>query len=118
MKAFSHSNMTETYCFRDIISLRFAQIVAFYKAYHLWNFQLVSFKIKARPIKNAKAYKKFMWVRGAVANFNIAQPTFTSAFNIVWIKPYHSTSVRLPVLCKLWTNPLINLNFLQGDDRP
>ena len=25
------------------------------------------------------------------ANFNIVQPTFTSAFNIVWIKQYHST---------------------------
>ena len=37
------------------IDLNFAQIVAFYKAYHLWNFQLVSFKIKAWPIKNAKA---------------------------------------------------------------
>jgi len=42
-----------------------------------------------------------MSLRWAVANFNIAQPTFTSAFNIVWIKPYHSTRVRLPVLCKL-----------------
>ena len=56
MKAFSHSSMTETYCFCDIISLR-----------------------------------------GAVANFNIGQPTFTSAFNIVWAKPYHSTMMRLPV---------------------
>ena len=32
------------------IVVKFAQIVAFYKAYHL-----VSFKIKAWPIKNAKA---------------------------------------------------------------
>jgi len=37
------------------INVKFAQIVAFYNAYHLWNFQLVSFKIKAWPIKNAKA---------------------------------------------------------------
>ena len=70
------------------------------------NFQAINlkfdgFKIKAWSIKNAKAYKKFMSFRGAVANFNIAQPTFSSAFNIVWIKPYHSTRVRLPVLCKL-----------------
>jgi len=42
-----------------------------------------------------------MSLRGAVANFNIAHPTFTSAFNIVWTKPYHRTRVRLPVLCKL-----------------
>ena len=75
------------------------------------NFQLDSFKIKVWPIKIAKAYKKLMSLRGAVANFNIAQPTFTSAFNIVSIKPYHSTRGRLPVLCKLWTNPVINLKF-------
>ena len=37
------------------IDLKFAQIVAFYKAYNLWNFQLDTFKIKAWPIKNAKA---------------------------------------------------------------
>jgi len=36
---------------------------------------------------------------------------FFSDFNIVWLKPYHSTRVRLPVLCKLWTNPLKNLKF-------
>ena len=35
------------------IDLKFAQIVAFYMVYH----QLHSFKIKAWPIKNAKAYK-------------------------------------------------------------
>ena len=49
---------------------------------------------------------KCMLFRGAVANFNIAQTIFTSAFNIVWTKPYHSTMLRLPVLCKLWTDPL------------
>ena len=37
------------------IDLKFAQIVALYKAYNLWNFQLDTFKIKAWPIKNAKA---------------------------------------------------------------
>ena len=37
------------------IDLKFAQIVAFFKAYHLLNFQLDSFKTKAWPIKNAKA---------------------------------------------------------------
>ena len=39
-------------------------------------------------------------------------PPFSSDFNIVWMKPYHCTRVRLPVLCKLWTNPLINLKLL------
>ena len=33
---------------------KFAQIVAFYKVYHLWKFQFDSFKTKAWPIKNAK----------------------------------------------------------------
>ena len=51
------------------IDLQFAQIVAVYKVYHL----LDSFKIKAWPIKNAKAKKLFMSLRGAVANFNIAE---------------------------------------------
>ena len=37
------------------INLIFAQIVAFYKTYNLCNFQLDTFKIKAWPIKNAKA---------------------------------------------------------------
>ena len=37
------------------INLKIAQIVAFYKVYHLWQFQLDSFKIKAWSIKNAKA---------------------------------------------------------------
>ncbi len=37
------------------INLKFAQIVAFYKAYNLCNFQLDTFKIKAWPVKNAKA---------------------------------------------------------------
>jgi hypothetical protein len=37
------------------IDLKFAQIVAFYKVYHMWQLQLNSFKIKAWPIKNAKA---------------------------------------------------------------
>jgi len=37
------------------IDLKFAQIVAFYKIYHMWQLQLNSFKIKAWPIKNAKA---------------------------------------------------------------
>jgi len=37
------------------IDLKFEQIVAFYKAYNLWNFQLDTFKIKAWPIKNARA---------------------------------------------------------------
>ena len=36
------------------IDLKFAQLT-FYKAYYLWNFQLDTFKIKAWPIKNAKA---------------------------------------------------------------
>ena len=37
------------------INLKFAQIVTFHKAYNLWNFQLDTFKIKAWPIKSAKA---------------------------------------------------------------
>ena len=37
------------------IDLKFAQIVAFYKAYNLWNFQLDTFKIMAWQIKNAEA---------------------------------------------------------------
>jgi len=38
-------------------------------------------------------------------------PTFTSAFNIVWMKRYHCTRVRITVFCTLWTNPWINLKF-------
>ena len=45
-------------------------------------------------------------------------PTFTSAFNIVWKKPYHSTRVLMTVFCKFWTNSLINFNFMQADERP
>ena len=37
------------------INLKFAQIVAFYKAYNLLNSHLDTFKIRAWPIKNAKA---------------------------------------------------------------
>ena len=37
--------------------------------------------------------------------------TFTSAFNIVWMKPYRCSRVLMTVFCKLWTNPLINLKF-------
>jgi len=103
------------YCEKVLIhhisGLSLAQIVAFYKTYNLWNFQLDTFKIKAWPIKNAKAKKKFILFRGAVAIFNIAQTIYTSAFNIVWTKPYHSTRLRLPVLCKLWTDPLKKLKF-------
>ena len=62
------------------IDLKFAQIVAFYETYNLL---------------------KFMLFRGAVVNFNIVQTIFSSAFNIVWMKPYHCTRLRLPVLCKL-----------------
>ncbi len=36
---------------------------------------------------------------------------FCSAFNIVWMNPYHRTMLRQPVLCKLWTNPLMNSKF-------
>ena len=32
---------------------------------------------------------------------------FSSAFNIVWMNPYHRTRLCQPVLCILWTNPLI-----------
>ena len=47
-KAFPDHNL-------QAIDLNLAQIVAFYMAYNLWNFQLDSLKIKAWPIKKAKA---------------------------------------------------------------
>ena len=59
-----------------------------------------------------------MLFRGAVANFNIVQTIYTSAFNIVWTKLYHSTRLRLPVLCKLGTDPLKKVKFYADDDRP
>jgi hypothetical protein len=38
---------------------------------------------------------------GAVANFNIAQTMFSSAFGVVWMNPYRGAGLRLSVLCEL-----------------
>ena len=56
--------------------------------------------------------KQLMLFRRAVANFNIAQNTILSALNIVWMKPYHCTRLRLSVLCKLWTEPFKKVKIL------
>jgi len=84
----------------QVINLKFAQIVACYKVYRTTCkiFSLLALKLRPSRSKMRK-HNKFMSIRGAVANFNIAQPTFTSAFNIVWTKPYHSTKMRLPAFC-------------------
>ena len=46
------------------IDLKFAQIVAFYKAYHLLNFQIDSIKIQAWPIKKGRALKNLSHSEG------------------------------------------------------
>jgi len=63
-------------------------------AYQLWKFQIDSIKIKAWRIKNAKAKTLS---EGLLQISILRKPTFASAFNIVWMKAYHSTRVRQPV---------------------
>jgi hypothetical protein len=46
---------------------------------------------------SVKSYHSERLLRGSI----LRNPTFSSAFNIVWMEPYHRTRLRQPVLCIL-----------------
>jgi hypothetical protein len=84
-----------------------------------WNAKMPSFAqyelIKPRERPAIWWISSFPWYhitqRGCCEFQYCGNTHFFSAFNIVWMNPYHRTRQRQPVLCILWNNPLIILKF-------
>ena len=84
-----------------------------------WNAKMPSFaqyeliKPRERPaIWRISTFLQYhITQRGCCEFLILRKHSFFSAFNIVWMNLSHRTRLRQPVLCILWTNPLMNKKF-------